>query len=146
MDNFVHLEVQSAYSFLWGTFTPEELVEKVAALGQKAVALTDDGLYGAVRFYKAAVAAGIQPILGAKVSIWDGSPVTLLAMDFEGYGNLCRLLSIVLRRGDFAPEPDHQTGPGSPIKRIDLSRGRQRLPDQIFFGKGKGRRCKNHFT
>ena len=112
MDNFVHLEVQSAYSFLWGTFTPEDLVEKVAALGQKAVALTDNGLYGAVRFYKAAVSAGIQPILGAKVSIWDGSPVTLLAMDLEGYGDLCRLLSIALGEG---------TLPRNRITRQDLA-------------------------
>ena len=68
----------------------EDLVREVAALGQQAVALTDDGLYGAVRFYKAAVTAGIQPILGARLSLWDGSFITLLASDFGGYGNLCR--------------------------------------------------------
>ena len=112
MDNFIHLEVQSAYSFLWGTFTPEELVQEVVALGQKAVALTDDGLHGAVRFYKAAVQAGIQPILGARLSIWDGSPVTLLASDFEAYGNLCRLLSIALGDG---------TSPQVSITKQDLS-------------------------
>jgi DNA-directed DNA polymerase III PolC len=112
MDNFIHLEVQSAYSFLWGTFSPEELVQEVVALGQKAVALTDDGLHGAVRFYKAAVQAGIQPILGARLSIWDGSPVTLLASDFEAYGNLCRLLSIALADG---------TSPQVSITKQDLS-------------------------
>ena len=112
MDNFIHLEVQSAYSFLWGTFTPEELVREVVALGQKAVALTDDGLHGAVRFYKAAVQAGIQPILGARLSIWDDSPVTLLASDFEAYGNLCRLLSIALGDG---------TSPQLSITKQDLS-------------------------
>ncbi len=112
MDNFIHLEVQSAYSFLWGTFSPEELVQEVVALGQKAVALTDDGLHGAVRFYKAAVQAGIQPILGARLSIWDGSPVTLLASDFEAYGNLCRLLSIALGDG---------TSPQVSITKQDLS-------------------------
>ncbi len=99
MDNFVHLEVQSAFSFLWGTFTPEALVEETIALGQKAVALTDDGVHGAIRFYKAAIAAGIQPIVGARISIWDGSPVILLASDFQGYGNLCRLLSLALEGG-----------------------------------------------
>lgn len=99
MDTFVHLEVQSAYSFLWGTFTPEELVQEVATLGQKAVALTDDGLYGVVRFYRAAIKSGIQPIVGARISLWDGSPITLLATDFKGYGNLCRLVSIAFDRG-----------------------------------------------
>ncbi|MBI4962092.1 MAG: DNA polymerase III subunit alpha [Desulfomonile tiedjei] len=102
MDNFVHLEVQSAYSFLWGTFNPEELVEGVRGLGQKAVALTDYGLHGAVRFYKAALAAGIQPILGARLSLWDGSPVSMLVSDSEGYRNLCRLLSIAFEGGTTA--------------------------------------------
>ncbi|HMK33431.1 MAG TPA: DNA polymerase III subunit alpha [Desulfomonilaceae bacterium] len=99
MDDFVHLEVQSAYSFLWGTFTPEELVREVKNLGQKAVALTDFGLHGAVRFYKAAVSSGIQPILGARISIWDGSLITLLASDLPGYAHLCRLLTVVYRDG-----------------------------------------------
>ncbi len=98
-DSFVHLEVRSAFSFLWGAFTPERLVQEVRNLGQTAVALTDDGLYGAIRFYKAAVDAGVQPIIGAKVTIWDGSPIILLATDFQAYGNLCRLLSIALNGG-----------------------------------------------
>jgi DNA polymerase III alpha subunit len=63
MDNFVHLEVQSAFSFLWGTFTPEALVEETVALGQKAIALTDDNVHGTIRFYKAAIKAGIQPTI-----------------------------------------------------------------------------------
>jgi DNA-directed DNA polymerase III PolC len=97
MDTFVHLEVQSAYSFLWGTFTPDRLVREVAALGQKAVALTDFGLHGAVPFYKAAVKENIQPIVGAKVNMWEGSQITLLALNLAGYGNLCRLISIALQ-------------------------------------------------
>ncbi|MEW6113978.1 MAG: PHP domain-containing protein, partial [Thermodesulfobacteriota bacterium] len=96
MDRFVHLEVHSAFSFLWGTFTPEGLVERVRSLGQRAVALTDYGLHGVPRFYKAAESAGIQPIVGARLSIWDGSLITLLATSFEAYGNLCRLISIAL--------------------------------------------------
>ena len=112
MDTFVHLEVQSAYSFLRGTFNPEDLVREVVALGQQAVALTDDGLYAAVRFYKAALTSGIQPILGARLSLWDGSFITLLASSFKGYGNLCRLLSIAFEGG---------TSPKNPITKQDLS-------------------------
>ena len=96
---------------------PDDLVREVAALGQQAVALTDDGLYGAVRFYKAAVKEGIKPILGARLSIWDGSFITVLASDFHGYGNLCKLLSISFEGGT---SPRHSitkqdlrvTGPG----------------------------------
>ncbi|MFC1834491.1 DNA polymerase III subunit alpha [Thermodesulfobacteriota bacterium] len=111
MDKFVHLEVHSAFSFLWGTFTPEDLVREVVSLGQKAVALTDYGLHGAVRFYKAAVAAGVQPIVGVRLSIWDGSIITLLATDFDAYGNLCRLVSIAL---------DDGMAPRVPISKQDL--------------------------
>ncbi|MDD3472317.1 MAG: DNA polymerase III subunit alpha, partial [Syntrophaceae bacterium] len=95
MDTFVHLEVLSGFSFLWGTFSPEDLVEAAVSKGHRAVALTDYGLHGAVRFYKAAVKRGIQPIIGSKLPIWDGSHVIFLASDFKSYGNLCRLVSIV---------------------------------------------------
>lgn len=95
MDSFVHLEVMSGFSFLWGTFTPEDLVERVALMGQKAVALTDYSLHGIVRFYKAALKKGIQPIIGSKLRVWDGSYVVFLARDFKSYGNLCRLVSFV---------------------------------------------------
>ncbi|MGO9736949.1 MAG: PHP domain-containing protein [Desulfomonilaceae bacterium] len=99
MDTFVHLEVLSAFSFLWGTFTPEDLVEAVASTGQKAVALTDYTLHGAIRFYKAAVRRGIQPIIGAKLKIWDGSQITFLATSFESYRNLCCLVSATSNSG-----------------------------------------------
>jgi len=112
MDTFVHLEVQSSFSFLWGSFTPTGLVREVTALGQKAVALTDTGLHGVVQFYREAVTAGIQPIIGAKLLIWDGSDVVLLATDFQGYGNLCRLLSIALQGG---------ITPTNPINKQDLT-------------------------
>lgn len=96
MDTFVHLQTHSAFSFLWGAFSPEDLVQAVASMRQKAVALTDTGLHGAVRFYKAAIKAGIQPILGITAHIWDGSRITLLARNSEGYRNLCQLVSISL--------------------------------------------------
>lgn len=132
MDSFVHLEVQSAYSFLWGTFTPEELVRDVMALGQKAVALTDYSLFGAVRFYKAALRFGIQPILGARLSIWDGSFITLLASDFTGYGNLCRLLSVVFN-GDISPK--------NPITKQDLRKFSRGL---ICLAGGKDSRIRSY--
>lgn len=118
MDTFVHLDVRSAYSFLWGAFEPEDLVKAVAELGQKAVALTDSGLHGAVRFYKAAKTEGIQPIVGATVSIWDGSSIVLLARDFRGYGNLCKLLSVAFRES---------MAPKELIAKQDLSRWSQGL-------------------
>ena len=67
---FVELHASSAFSFLQGASLPEALVDRAASLGYSALALLDrDGVYGAPRFHKAAVAAGIQPIIGAELTI-----------------------------------------------------------------------------
>ena len=97
---FVNLDVASAFSFLWGTFTPDELVKKVKADGQEAVALADIwGTYGIPRFFKACRRHGIQCIPGARLEIYGQGWVVLLASDLKGYGNLCRILSSSIRRG-----------------------------------------------
>ena len=59
---FVELHAQSAFSFLEGAEQPETLVAEAARLEMGALALVDrDGVYGAPRFYHAAVSAGITP-------------------------------------------------------------------------------------
>jgi DNA-directed DNA polymerase III PolC len=91
---FIHLHVHSAFSFLYGTFTPEALVQRAKEKGFDAVALTDkNGLYGALRFYKAATSAATKPILGSEITLWDGTALILLALSFKGYRDLCRILS-----------------------------------------------------
>ncbi len=90
---YVELRCHSAFSFLRGTALPEALVEQAAALGYRALALTDRaGLYGAPRFFAAAEAAGLLPIIGAEVSI-GAHPLLLLCERPVGYRNLCRLLT-----------------------------------------------------
>jgi len=91
---FTHLHIHSAFSFLYGTFTPEALVQHARKMGFDAIALTDkNGLYGAIRFYKAALKEAIKPILGSELTLWDGTSLILLAASFAGYKNLCRLIS-----------------------------------------------------
>ncbi|WP_114204042.1 PHP domain-containing protein, partial [Janibacter anophelis] len=71
--SFAHLHVASGFSLRHGTTTPEDLVARAAELGQPALALTDrDGLYGAVRFVRAATAAGVAPVLGVDLAVGDG--------------------------------------------------------------------------
>ena len=136
MDTFVHLEVLSAFSFLWGTFTPEDLVEAVASMGQKAVALTDYTLHGAVRFYKAAVRSGIQPIIGAKLKIWDGSQITFLATSFEAYRNLCCLVSATSNSGTITKQDlSHYS------KSLVCNSRWTRFPD--YFGYEKRKVCRS---
>jgi error-prone DNA polymerase len=91
---FTHLHIHSAFSFLYGTFTPEALVQRAREMGYDAIALTDkNGFYGAVRFYKAARSEAVKPILGSEMTLRNGTSLILLAVSFEGYKNLCRLLS-----------------------------------------------------
>src|SRR5947207_12153806 len=67
---YVELHAASAFSFLQGASLPEALVDRAAALDYPALALIDrDGVYGAPRFHKAALAAGIRPIIGAELTI-----------------------------------------------------------------------------
>ena len=65
---FVHLHVHTEYSLLDGACRIGSIMERVKALGQDAVAITDHGvMYGGIDFYKAAKAAGIRPIIGCEV-------------------------------------------------------------------------------
>ena len=67
---YAEMRVASAFSFLDGASLPEDLVEEAARREIPAVALVDrDGVYGAPRFYKAAKAAGIKPLVGAEVTL-----------------------------------------------------------------------------
>jgi error-prone DNA polymerase len=92
--NFIELHAQSAFTFLEGAETPETLVAEAARLGMPALALVDrDGVYGAPRFYRAALASGIKPLVGAEITMADGARLPLLVEDREGYQNLCRLIT-----------------------------------------------------
>ncbi|MBE0475774.1 MAG: DNA polymerase III subunit alpha [Coriobacteriia bacterium] len=121
---FVHLHTHSRFSFADGAADLDDLVTAAAGRGMPALALTDhQGLYGAIRFYRAALTAGVRPIVGAEVVVeaagirghegdlppeerlplsapvgfgrasGAGFHLTLLAEDVTGYRNLCRLLS-----------------------------------------------------
>jgi error-prone DNA polymerase len=94
MISYVPLWCKSNFSFLEGASHPEELVEEAHRLGISALALTDrDGVYGAVRAHVRAREIGLKLLVGAQVTIADGSIIVLLAQDRAGYAQLCRLLT-----------------------------------------------------
>ena len=67
---YIELHTSSAFSFLRAASLPETLIDRAAMLGYPAVALLDrDGVSGAPRFHKAALAAGIKPLIGAELTI-----------------------------------------------------------------------------
>ncbi|MDJ0740891.1 MAG: DNA polymerase III subunit alpha [Gammaproteobacteria bacterium] len=103
---FVHLHVHSEYSLVDGVARIKPLVGRVAELDMPAVALTDQSnMFALVRFYKAAIAAGVKPIAG--VDAWLRNPddankpdrLVLLVMNGEGYRNLTELVSRSYREG-----------------------------------------------
>ena len=68
-DPFAHLHVASGYSLRHGASHPHALVERAAEQEMDTLALTDrDGTYGAVKFAKACLAAGIRPVLGVDLA------------------------------------------------------------------------------
>ena len=67
---FTHLHVHTEYSLLDGSSKIKELVHRAKELGMDSLAITDHGvMYGAIEFYKAALAEGINPILGCEVYV-----------------------------------------------------------------------------
>src|SRR2546426_889637 len=91
---FIELHAQSAFSFLEGAELPEAYAAAAARLGMPAVALCDrDGVYGAPRFTRAALDAGVKPIIGSEITLTDGSRLPLLVEDREGYQTLCHLIT-----------------------------------------------------
>ncbi|HHT11774.1 MAG TPA: PHP domain-containing protein, partial [Propionibacterium sp.] len=67
---FTHLRVASGYSFQYGASHPSALVAEAVNHGMDALAITDrGGLYGAVRFAKACLQAGISPIVGVDLAV-----------------------------------------------------------------------------
>ncbi len=92
--DYIELRARSAFSFLEGATTPEDLAARAAELGYSAMALGDrDGLYGAPRFYAAAKSAGIRQIVGAELTLDDDSRLYVLAPDRKRYQNLCRMIT-----------------------------------------------------
>ena len=109
---FTHLHVHTEYSLLDGSAKIKELVQRVRELGMNSIAITDHGaMYGAVEFYKAALDAGVKPIIGCEVYVAEGSRfkkegkgggyyhMVLLAENNEGYQNLIKLVSYGFTEG-----------------------------------------------
>ena len=106
--NFTHLHVHTEYSLLDCSNKIQEYVNRVRELGMDSAAITDHGvMYGVIDFYRAARAAGINPILGCEVYVAPGSRfdreigsgddryyhLVLLAENNQGYANLMKIVS-----------------------------------------------------
>jgi len=115
---YAELQVTSNFSFLRGASHPDELVAAAAALGHRALALTDrNSLAGVVRGHAAAKEHGLRFLPGARLSFRDAPDLLCLPQDRAAWARLCRLLTLGKRRagkgecdlgiGDFH---DHEAG------------------------------------
>ncbi len=122
MADFVHLHNHSEYSLLDGLSRVKPMVERAKELNMGALAITDHGsMYGAIKFYKASMEAGIKPIIGCEIYItpktrFDKSSedkeynhLILLAKDITGYKNLMKIVSVAHLEGFYyKPRTDIQ--------------------------------------
>ena len=101
---YAELQAASHFSFLRGASDPRELVMQAAALGLKAIAITDrNTLAGVVRAYQALkevkkAGSPIRLVVGARLDFTDGPSVLALPTDRQAYGHLSHLLTVGKRR------------------------------------------------
>lgn len=96
---YCELHTRSAFSFLASGSTPEMLAAQAEYLGLETVSLIDkDSVSGAVRFYLAAKELKIKPIIGAEITLWDGTCLPLVPIDLRGYNNLSKLITTIKLR------------------------------------------------
>ena len=97
---FIHLRLHTEYSLVDGVVRIKPLMKMASELNMPAIALTDQSnLFAMVKFYRAAMAAGIKPIIGTDIWVRPAveseapSRMVLLSMNNEGYQNITQLVS-----------------------------------------------------
>ncbi|MDE3022847.1 MAG: DNA polymerase III subunit alpha [Pseudomonadota bacterium] len=102
--DFIHLRLHSEYSIVDGIVRIDSAIQRAVDDGMPALALTDlSNVFGMVKFFQSCRSAGIKPVVGADVRIFNPSqPVdpfhlTLLCQSRRGYLNLSKLLSRAYR-------------------------------------------------
>ncbi len=109
---FVHLRLHTEFSLVDGIVRIKPLVKRLVELNMPAVAVTDQtNLFALVKFYRAAMAAGIKPIAGSDVYLFNPEEparpfrLTLLVRDFKGYITLTELISKAYQEGQHQGVP-----------------------------------------
>ena len=117
MAEFVHLRLHTEYSLIDSVVRVPELVDAVAAAGMNAVAVTDqNNLFAMVKFYRAALARGVKPIIGVDLLVRETgerqqpSRLTLLCQSQVGYLNITRLVSRAYLEGQHRGTPTVERG------------------------------------
>jgi DNA polymerase-3 subunit alpha len=109
---FVHLHVHSEFSLVDGVARIKPLVQAAASKNMPALALTDqNNMFALIRFYRAAMNAGIKPICGAELYLRDAEDsnnpfrLVLLVQNNQGYRHLTELISRSYQEGQHLGRP-----------------------------------------
>ncbi len=109
---FVHLHLHTEFSLQDGLVRIGPLCKRLKELEQPACAITDQhNLFGMVKFYKAALKAGIKPLIGADVWVSatrlsePPSRLVLLCQNEVGYRHLSVLLSRAYQENQHNGQP-----------------------------------------
>jgi error-prone DNA polymerase len=101
LPEYAELHCLSNFTFLRGASHPEELVERAAALGYAALALTDECSFaGVVRAHVAAKRCGLKLIMGSEVMLEDGVKLVLIATNRRSYGAISSVITTGRRRAE----------------------------------------------
>jgi DNA polymerase-3 subunit alpha len=156
--SFVHLHTHSEYSLLEAACRIKAIAKKARDYNMPAAALTDNGnMFGAIEFYFACKDKDVKPIIGLDAYIANGSRLdkkqdpnqrfseialgprrlVLLAENFQGYQNLCKLSSIGYQEGFYwKPRIDHEVLKQNSSNLICLTGGYRGEVVDIFLKEG----------
>jgi DNA polymerase-3 subunit alpha len=96
--SFIHLRVSSEFSISRGLLRIDEIIKNAQKLNMPAVALTDlNNMFGMVKFFKKAEAAGIKPLAGTTLNLksraGEFGEILCLAKNNEGLKSLMGIIS-----------------------------------------------------
>jgi DNA polymerase-3 subunit alpha len=109
---FIHLRVHTEYSLIDGLVQIDPLIETAVKFQMPALAISDQGnLFGIVKFYQAAMRAGVKPIIGTDLWIYNEKEskkpfrLSVFCLHNDGYKNLLKLISRSYLEGQFHDKP-----------------------------------------
>ena len=101
----MYLNTHSAYSYKYGTMSPEVLLQECQKRGIHRVALTDiNSTSGCLSFVRLSAQYGIKPVLGIDFRNGARQQFVGIAMNNQGFYELNSFLSPLLHEGLLVPE------------------------------------------
>lgn len=100
MPIIANLNTSSYYSILKSSLSIDDIILKAIENKQEFVSLADDNLYGAIEFYKKAIANGLKPVLGLKIK-YQNDEIIIFAKNYLGYKNLIKISSYSIKKDDY---------------------------------------------